>query len=124
MTDAARATDTSRQTKAGHDLPPKTGFVPEDSTRFFEDLMKSNTAVLQSTFEFWQEMLTFAQARLQANIGIWTALAACQNPSDVPACHAEFTKNAAAEYTEAWRKFGARLAGVMREAAPQIRTKA
>jgi hypothetical protein len=84
-----------------------------------ENLTKSNSTVIKNSFEITQEMLTFLQERLVANIEILNAFSACRNPGDLPAYQVEFATKATAQYADIARKLANRLiSGVSRIAVP------
>lgn len=77
-----------------------TGFVTEANQRALEKLVQSNAAVVKGAFGVGQEMLAFAQRRLEANVEMWTSLAGCRSPGDTFEYERCFTEKATAQYVE------------------------
>ncbi len=85
---------------------------------------QSSSSMMKGTFELAQEMLTFSQMRLQANIDAWTALTACRNPGDLLECQKEFTDKAAAQCVDEANKLSSRMISIMSGAAVPFREQA
>ena len=113
------ATESSKQIEDRNSPIADANFVIAGGSKFFENLTKSNSTVMKSSFEITQEMLRFSQERLVANIEIWNAFAACRNPGDLPAYQVEFATKATAQYADIASKLANRLiSGVSRIAVP------
>jgi hypothetical protein len=54
------------------------------STHFFlENIIKSNSAMVNDSIELTRETIEFSKTLLQANSDAWSALSKCKNPSDL-----------------------------------------
>jgi hypothetical protein len=87
------------------------------NTDFLENVIKSNTAVINGSIELARETLTFSSTRLQANLNAWTALSHCRNLRDLSECQVELVKEATSQYTEAASTIVNRFANVISSAA-------
>ena len=113
------ATESSKQMQDRNSPIADMNVVMADGSQFLESLMKSNSTIMKSSFEITQEMLTFSQDRLLANIEAWNAFSACRNPGDLPAYQVEFATKATAQYADIASKLANRLiSGVSRIAVP------
>jgi Phasin protein len=113
------ATESSKQMKDTNSPTADANFVVPGGSQFLENLIKSNSTVMKNSFEITQEMLTFSQERLLANLEAWNAFSACRNPGDLPAYQVEFATKATAQYADITSKLANRLiSGVSRIAVP------
>jgi len=94
-------------------------FVMVGGSQLLENLIESNSIAIKSSFEITQEMLTFSQERLLADIEAWNAFSACRNPGDLPAYQVEFATKAITQYADIASKLANQLiSGVCRIAVP------
>jgi hypothetical protein len=113
------ATESSKQIEDRNSPIADANFVIAGGSKFLENLTKSNSTVMESSFEITLEMLTFSQERLLANIQAWNAFSACRNPGDLSAYQVEFATKATAQYADIASKLANRLiSGVSRIAVP------
>ena len=87
------------------------------STRFLENVVNSNTAMMKESIELARETLTFSHTRLQANLEAWTALSRCRSLRDLSECQTELAKEATSQYTDAASKIINRWANVVSSAS-------
>jgi hypothetical protein len=87
------------------------------STRFLENVVNSNTAMMKESIELARDTLTFSNTRLQANLDAWTALSRCRNLRDLSECQAELAKDATSQYTDAASRMITRWANVVSSAS-------
>ncbi len=124
MRDDATAPQKSKRTKAGNGLIPDLSSWLDSSVHAVESWTQSNSSMMNSSFELAQEMLTFSQMRLQANIDAWKALTACRNPDDLFGCQKDFTEKATAQYLDEANKVTSRVISIMSSAAVPFREQA
>ena len=115
------ATESSKQMQDRNSPIADMNVVMADGSQFLESLMKSNSTIMKSSFEITQEMLTFSQDRLLANIEAWNTFSACRNPGDLPAYQVEFATKATAQYADIASKLADRLISVVSRIAVPIR---
>ena len=113
------ATESSKQIEDRNSPIADAKFVIAGGSQFLENLTKSNSTVMKSSFEITQEMLKFSQERLLANIEAWNVFSTWRNPGDLPAYQVEFATKATAQYADMASKLANRLiSGVSRIAVP------
>lgn len=115
--------DKSKRTKAESPIPDFSSWTGS-GVRALESWTQSSSATMKDSFEFAHEMLTFSQARLQANIDAWQALATCRNPADFLECQKEFAEKATAQYLDETSKLTTRMIGIMSSATTPLRESA
>lgn len=115
--------DKSKRTKAASPFPDFSSWTG-GGIQALGSWTQSSAAAMKDSFELAHEMLTFSQARLQANIDAWQALATCRNPSDFLECQNEFAEKATAQYFDETNKLTTRLIGIMSSAATPLRESA
>ena len=62
---------------------PNRDFFGSASIHFLEDIVKSNSAMVNDSIELTRETIEFSKTLLQANSDAWSALSKCKNPSDL-----------------------------------------
>jgi hypothetical protein len=87
------------------------------STRFLENVVNSNTAMMKESIELARETLTFSNTRLQATLDAWAALSRCRNLRDLSECQAELAKEATSQYTDAASRIITRWTNVVSSAS-------
>jgi hypothetical protein len=87
------------------------------STQFLENLVKSNTAVINGPVELARNTLTFSRTRLQTNLDARTAFLKCKNLSELSQCQEELAKKATSQYSEAASRIINRWANVIASAS-------
>jgi hypothetical protein len=113
------ATESSKQMKDTNNPIADANFVMASGSQFLENLIQSNSTAMESSFEITQEMLTFSQQRLLANLEAWNAFSACRNPGDLPVHQVEFATKATTQYADIASKLANRLiSGASRIAVP------
>src|ERR1700690_390995 len=115
------ATESSKHMQDRNSPIADMNVVMADGSQFLESLMKSNSTVMKSSFEITQEMLTFSQDRLLANIEAWNTFSACRSRGDLPAHQVEFATKAPAQYADIASKLADRLIRVVSRIAVPIR---
>ena len=88
-----------------------------ESTRFLENMVSSNAAMMRESVDLTRETLTFSRRRLQANLEAWTALSRCRNLRDMSECQVELAKEATSQYTDAASRIITRWANVLSSAS-------
>jgi len=91
------------------------GLLADTNNHLMENWAQSSSSMMKGAVDMAEEIMTFAQSRLQADIEAWKTLAACQNPGEMFECQREFTEKAAAQYLEETSKITARMINVMSE---------
>jgi hypothetical protein len=84
-----------------------------ESTHFLENVVKSNTAVINGSVDLARETLTFSRTRLQANFDAWMALSTCKNLGELSECQVDAAKKATSQYAEAASTIINRFANVI-----------
>jgi len=123
MPDDTTTVDKSKRTKAASPFPDF-GLWTGGGIPALGNWTQSGSATMKDSFELAHEMLTFSQARLQANIDAWQALTTCRNPADFLECQKEFAEKATAQYLDETNKLTTRVIGIMSTAAAPLRESA
>jgi hypothetical protein len=124
MKDTATEPKKSKLMKAGNGGIPDVSSWMDSGIHAWESWAQSNSSLMKGSLELAQEMLTFSQARLQADIDAWTALTACRNPGDLFERQKDFAEKAAAQYLEEANKLTSRMISIMSDAAVPFREQA
>lgn len=123
MPDDTTTLDKSKRTKAASPFP-NLSLWTDGGIQVLGSWTQNSAATVKDSFELAHEMLTFSQARLQANIDAWRALATCRNPVDFLECQKEFAEKATAQYLDETNKLTTRVIGMMSTAAAPLRESA
>jgi len=91
------------------------------STHLLENVVKSNTAVINGSMDLAREARTFSRTSLQANLDAWVALPTCKNLSELSECQAELTRTATSQYTEAASNIINRFTNIMSSISAAVR---
>ena len=124
MADDPTAPEKSKRAKAGNGVVPDFSSWMGGGIRALESWTQSNSSMMKNSFELMQEMLTFSQTRLRADIDAWKALTACRNPGALFECQKEFTEKATAQYLDEANKLTSRVISIMSGAAVPFRKQA
>lgn len=73
----------------------------------------SNNDLMNGASEIAQELMSFSQTRLQADLNGWKALVACRSPGDLFECQRHFVKEITVQYTDQFNKFTSRVTRLM-----------
>ena len=92
---------TAKSSKQDDRAIPNRNLLGSASTHFLENIVKSNSAVVNGSIELAREAIEFSTRRLQASLDAWMALSKCRNLSDLSECQVELAKKATSQYTEA-----------------------
>jgi hypothetical protein len=123
MPDDTTTLDKSKPTKAASPFLDFSSWT-DGGMQALGSWTQSSAATMKDSFELAHEMLTFSQARLQANIDAWQALATCRNPADFLECQKEFADKTTAQYLDETNKLTTRVIGIMSTAAAPLRESA
>ena len=121
MRDDATAPEKSKRAKTGSAPMPDFGSWMDSGNHALEGWVQSNSSMMKSSFELAQDMLSFSQARLHANIDAWNALTACRSPDDLAACQKSFAEQATAQYLDEASRLATRMMSLMSGAAVLFR---
>lgn len=95
---------------------PEPGSWPNVPAQALEMLAQSGAGMVTGAAEIAEEIMTFSQRQLEANLDAWRTLSACHTPGDLLACQREIAGKAAADYFDEARKLTSRMIGVMSDA--------
>jgi len=78
--------------------------------------------VVKGNMEFWQELMSFYQGRLQADAEVVKNMLACQNPTDFANVQREFISKTTNQYAGEAGKLAALSSSVMKNSTAALRS--
>ena len=91
------------------------------SHQALEGWAQSSASLMRSTVEVAQEIATFYQKRLQANMDALTAMASCRSPDELVKLQQTFAQNATTDCLNEANKLTAQVAGLLCSATTSLR---
>ena len=98
------------------------GFWMSGANDVLEQWRQYGTGWMTGAADLAQEMLTFSQKRIQADIDAWRSLAPCRSPGDFADWQRQFTDRSATEYLEEAARLNARLMETIARPFAEART--
>lgn len=123
MKDNAMGTKETKRASTGNGAGPDFRSWMSGTNHALEDWTRSGAEMMKGAVEITQEIMTFSQNLLQADIDAWKALTACRNPGEFFECQKQFAEKATAQYLDEANKITSRIIGVMSGASARFQSE-
>jgi hypothetical protein len=117
MRDDDIATTKPEHVTSGNGIVPDFGAWLTGHNPVLESWAELSAGMMKSATEISQEMMTFSQNQLRADMDAWKAVASCRDPGELFACQREFAEKATAQYFDEASKLTSRILTLMSDAA-------
>jgi hypothetical protein len=87
--------------------------------RALQTWVEFSNGLMKNALEISQEIMTFSQSRLQAEMGAWQALASCRNPTEFFEHQRQFAEQRTTQYFDEASKLATRIMELVRGAQEQ-----
>jgi hypothetical protein len=96
-------------------------FWMNDNGHMLENWTKSSSTLMKKNLKITEDVLSFSQTRLQANIETLKKLSSCLGLRDVLECQKQFAEKTTSHYAEEMSKLTAQLMSAMSDASVLLR---
>lgn len=109
-----------QQNGKDHHIPGFT-FWMNDNGPMLENWTKSSSTLMKKNLKITEDVLSFSQTRLQANIEALKKLSSCLGLGDVLECQKQFAEKTTSHYAEEMSKLTAQFMSAMSDATALLR---